>query len=147
MVCLSAVWLVSWQNNGVLKRHLGHTVPNTQGRWAGRSLKHTNRTPSNVALSLFFPVFLLLNFTPVYWTVSHATQPSSFIQILLELLWKDAQGDLALLSLQDLSKWKNRRRSVNSDIVKKKEEREKIEQITFGGNRRSKTFKEMQEER
>ncbi|KAK1902901.1 LIM domain only protein 7, partial [Dissostichus eleginoides] len=34
----------------------------------------------------------------------------------------------------DLSKWKNRRRSVNSDIVKKKEEREK-------------TLKEMQEER
>uniref|UniRef100_A0A3P8S306 LIM domain 7a n=1 Tax=Amphiprion percula TaxID=161767 RepID=A0A3P8S306_AMPPE len=51
-----------------------------------------------------------------------------------------------LLSLQDLSKWKNRRRSVNSDIVKKKEEREKIEQITYGVNRRSKTFKEMQEE-
>ncbi|XP_059198463.1 LIM domain only protein 7-like isoform X3 [Centropristis striata] len=47
----------------------------------------------------------------------------------------------------DLSKWKNRRRSVNSDIVKKKEEREKIEQVTFGSNRRSKTFKEMQEER
>ncbi|XP_008280173.1 LIM domain only protein 7 [Stegastes partitus] len=47
----------------------------------------------------------------------------------------------------DLSKWKNRRRSVNSDIVKKKEEREKIEQITYGGNRRSKTFKEMQEDR
>ncbi|GAA6224075.1 LIM domain only protein 7 isoform X8 [Lates japonicus] len=47
----------------------------------------------------------------------------------------------------DLSKWKNRRRSVNSDIVKKKEEREKIEQITYGGDRRSKTFKEMQEER
>nr|XP_046259275.1 LIM domain only protein 7 isoform X4 [Scatophagus argus] len=49
----------------------------------------------------------------------------------------------------DLSKWKNRRRSVNSDIVKKKEEREKIEQITYCGdsNRRSKTFKEMQEER
>uniref|UniRef100_A0A8C4GJ61 LIM domain 7a n=1 Tax=Dicentrarchus labrax TaxID=13489 RepID=A0A8C4GJ61_DICLA len=47
----------------------------------------------------------------------------------------------------DLSKWKNRRRSVNSDIVKKKEEREKIEQITYGGNRRSRTFKEMQEER
>ncbi|XP_035809534.2 LIM domain only protein 7 isoform X4 [Amphiprion ocellaris] len=47
----------------------------------------------------------------------------------------------------DLSKWKNRRRSVNSDIVKKKEEREKIEQITYGVNRRSKTFKEMQEER
>ncbi|XP_034740525.1 LIM domain only protein 7 isoform X6 [Etheostoma cragini] len=46
----------------------------------------------------------------------------------------------------DLSKWKNRRRSVNSDIVKKKEEREKIEEITFS-NRRSKTFKEMQEER
>lgn len=55
--CLSAVWLVSWQNNGVLKQHLGHTVPNTQGRWAGRSLKNTNRTPSNVALS-FFLVFL-----------------------------------------------------------------------------------------
>uniref|UniRef100_A0A8C9XNA8 LIM domain 7a n=1 Tax=Sander lucioperca TaxID=283035 RepID=A0A8C9XNA8_SANLU len=49
--------------------------------------------------------------------------------------------------LADLSKWKNRRRSVNSDIVKKKEEREKIEEITYSGNRRSKTFKEMQEER
>ncbi|XP_078118427.1 LIM domain only protein 7-like isoform X7 [Sander vitreus] len=47
----------------------------------------------------------------------------------------------------DLSKWKNRRRSVNSDIVKKKEEREKIEEITYSSNRRSKTFKEMQEER
>ncbi|CAK6959148.1 Hypothetical predicted protein [Scomber scombrus] len=47
----------------------------------------------------------------------------------------------------DLSKWKNRRKSVNSDIVKKKEEREKIEQITYSGNKRSKTFKEMQEER
>ncbi|KAM7380276.1 hypothetical protein PAMP_003586 [Pampus punctatissimus] len=48
----------------------------------------------------------------------------------------------------DLSKWKNRRKSVNSDIVKKKEEREKIEQITYGNsNKKSKTFKEMQEER
>ncbi|KAK5890179.1 hypothetical protein CesoFtcFv8_013729 [Champsocephalus esox] len=49
----------------------------------------------------------------------------------------------------DLSKWKNRRRSVNSDIVKKKEEREKVEESTYssGGNRRSKTLKEMQEER
>ncbi|XP_047193049.1 LIM domain only protein 7 isoform X16 [Scophthalmus maximus] len=47
----------------------------------------------------------------------------------------------------DLSKWKNRRRSVNSDIVKKKEEREKIEQITASTDRRSKTFKEMQEQR
>ncbi|XP_078142431.1 LIM domain only protein 7 isoform X9 [Centroberyx gerrardi] len=48
----------------------------------------------------------------------------------------------------DLTKWKNRRRSVNSDIVKKKEEREQIEQTTLGGNsRRSKTFKEMQEGR
>ncbi|XP_029700525.1 LIM domain only protein 7 isoform X1 [Takifugu rubripes] len=49
----------------------------------------------------------------------------------------------------DLSKWKNRRRSVNSDIVKKKEEREKIEQITSSDNysRRSKTFREMQDER
>uniref|UniRef100_A0A8C8DS73 LIM domain 7a n=1 Tax=Oryzias sinensis TaxID=183150 RepID=A0A8C8DS73_9TELE len=46
----------------------------------------------------------------------------------------------------DLTKWKNRRRSVNSDIAKKKEEREKIEQITYGDDRRSKTFKEMQEE-
>lgn len=51
--------------------------------------------------------------------------------------------------MQDLSKWKNRRRSVNSDIVKKKEEREKIEQITSSDNysRRSKTFREMQDER
>ncbi|XP_078030726.1 LIM domain only protein 7 isoform X11 [Epinephelus lanceolatus] len=48
----------------------------------------------------------------------------------------------------DLSKWKNRRRSVNSDIVKKKEEREMIEQITYSSSsRKSKTFKEMQEER
>uniref|UniRef100_A0A668AAA2 LIM domain 7a n=1 Tax=Myripristis murdjan TaxID=586833 RepID=A0A668AAA2_9TELE len=48
----------------------------------------------------------------------------------------------------DLTKWKNRRKSVNSDIVKKKEEREQIEQVTYGGtsSRRSKTFKEMQEE-
>uniref|UniRef100_A0A3B4U0U1 LIM domain 7a n=1 Tax=Seriola dumerili TaxID=41447 RepID=A0A3B4U0U1_SERDU len=45
--------------------------------------------------------------------------------------------------LADLSKWKSRRRSVNSDIVKKKEEREKIEQITYGGNRRSRTFKDV----
>ncbi|KAM9484028.1 LIM domain only protein 7-like isoform 11-T11 [Salvelinus alpinus] len=30
----------------------------------------------------------------------------------------------------DLTKWKNRRKSVNSDIVKKKEEREQIEQTT-----------------
>ncbi|KAF7215461.1 transcript variant X13 [Nothobranchius furzeri] len=47
----------------------------------------------------------------------------------------------------DLSKWKNRRRSVNSDIVKKKEEREKIEQITYGADRGSKSFKDVQEER
>ncbi|MEQ2219937.1 hypothetical protein ILYODFUR_000221 [Ilyodon furcidens] len=47
----------------------------------------------------------------------------------------------------DLSKWKNRRRSVNSDIMKKKEEREKMEQITYGSDRRSKSFKDMQEER
>ncbi|XP_048833758.1 LIM domain only protein 7-like isoform X2 [Brienomyrus brachyistius] len=48
----------------------------------------------------------------------------------------------------DLTKWKNRRRSVNSDIVKKKEEREQIEQLTSGqGTRTYKTFNEMQEER
>lgn len=52
-----------------------------------------------------------------------------------------------MCSLQALDKWKNRRRSVNSDIVKKKEEREKIEEITYGSRRKSKTFKEMQEER
>ncbi|XP_038576870.1 LIM domain only protein 7-like isoform X5 [Micropterus salmoides] len=46
----------------------------------------------------------------------------------------------------DLNKWKSRRRSVNSDIVKKKEEREKIEKITYS-SRRSKSFKEMEEER
>lgn len=59
----------------------------------------------------------------------------------------DACGSLGSLSLQDLTKWKSRRRSVNSDMVKKKEEREKIEQISSGSNRRSRTFKEMQEER
>ncbi|XP_026127886.1 LIM domain only protein 7-like isoform X4 [Carassius auratus] len=47
----------------------------------------------------------------------------------------------------DLTRWKNKRKSVNSDIVKKKEEREQIEQITSGGIRKSKTFKEMQDER
>lgn len=55
--------------------------------------------------------------------------------------------NLDIFSPQDLSKWKNRRRSVNSDIVKKKEEREKIEQTTYGSDGRSKTFKEIQEER
>ncbi|XP_076021835.1 LIM domain only protein 7 isoform X3 [Genypterus blacodes] len=34
----------------------------------------------------------------------------------------------------DLTKWKNRRKSVNSDIVKKKEEREKIEEITHSSS-------------
>ncbi|CAL9690400.1 unnamed protein product [Knipowitschia caucasica] len=47
----------------------------------------------------------------------------------------------------DLSKWKSKRKSVNFDIVKKKEEREKIEEITFSSSKKSKTFKEMQEER
>ncbi|TSM68914.1 LIM domain only protein 7 [Bagarius yarrelli] len=48
----------------------------------------------------------------------------------------------------DLTKWKNRRKSVNSDIMKKKEEREHIEIVTSGsGTRKSKTFKEMEEER
>ncbi|KAM6985042.1 LIM domain only protein 7 [Aplochiton taeniatus] len=47
----------------------------------------------------------------------------------------------------DLTKWKNRRKSVNSDIVKKKEEREQIEQITFGSDRRAKTLKDRQTER
>ncbi|XP_061698275.1 LOW QUALITY PROTEIN: LIM domain only protein 7 [Syngnathoides biaculeatus] len=48
----------------------------------------------------------------------------------------------------DLSKWKNRRKSVNSDIVRKKEEREQVERITSGGStRRSKTYKEMQDDR
>lgn len=54
---------------------------------------------------------------------------------------------LTCFSLQDLSKWKSRRRSVNSDIVKKKEEREKIEQITYSSQKKSKTFQEMKEER
>lgn len=50
--------------------------------------------------------------------------------------------------LQDLNKWKSRRRSVNSDIMKKKEEREQIETLTTGSStRKSKTFKEMEEER
>ncbi|XP_058642581.1 LIM domain only protein 7 isoform X4 [Onychostoma macrolepis] len=47
----------------------------------------------------------------------------------------------------DLTRWKNKRKSVNSDIVKKKEEREQVEQIISGGIRKSKTFKEMQDER
>ncbi|XP_060732427.1 LIM domain only protein 7 isoform X6 [Tachysurus vachellii] len=48
----------------------------------------------------------------------------------------------------DLTKWKNRRKSVNLDIMKKKEEREQIEILTSGsGTRKSRTFKEMEEER
>ncbi|KAL6484746.1 hypothetical protein MHYP_G00067910 [Metynnis hypsauchen] len=48
----------------------------------------------------------------------------------------------------DLTKWKNRRKSVNSDIMKKKEEREQIENLTSSsGTRKPKTFKEMAEER
>ncbi|KAF7709522.1 hypothetical protein HF521_016372 [Silurus meridionalis] len=48
----------------------------------------------------------------------------------------------------DLTKWKNRRRSVNLDIMKKKEEREQVEILTSGSStRKSKTFKEMEEER
>ncbi|XP_036421475.1 LIM domain only protein 7 isoform X3 [Colossoma macropomum] len=48
----------------------------------------------------------------------------------------------------DLTKWKNRRKSVNSDIMKKKEEREQIESLTSNSStRKSKTFKEMAEER
>uniref|UniRef100_A0A3B3Z974 Uncharacterized protein n=1 Tax=Periophthalmus magnuspinnatus TaxID=409849 RepID=A0A3B3Z974_9GOBI len=66
-------------------------------------------------------------------------------------------------SEEDLQKWQTIRKAsqlkhrkkmtdwlcffVNSDIVKKKEEREKIEEITYGSNRKSKTFKEMQEDR
>ncbi|XP_072553828.1 LIM domain only protein 7 isoform X6 [Paramormyrops kingsleyae] len=49
---------------------------------------------------------------------------------------------------EDLTKWKNRRRSINFDIVKKKEEREQIEQIDSGRSTRGyKTFREMQEDR
>ncbi|XP_065148784.2 LIM domain only protein 7 isoform X12 [Paramisgurnus dabryanus] len=48
----------------------------------------------------------------------------------------------------DLTRWKNKRRSVTSDIVKKKEERDEIEQITSDSRfRRSKTFSEMQDDR
>ncbi|XP_031417338.1 LIM domain only protein 7-like isoform X2 [Clupea harengus] len=48
----------------------------------------------------------------------------------------------------DLTKWKNRRKSVNSDIVRKKEEREKIDLVTSGkGTKTSTTQQEKQEER
>ncbi|XP_041922110.1 LIM and calponin homology domains-containing protein 1-like isoform X1 [Alosa sapidissima] len=47
----------------------------------------------------------------------------------------------------DLTKWKNRRKSVNSDIVRKKEEREKIELITSGRGIETSTTFEMQEKR
>ncbi|XP_066542360.1 LIM domain only protein 7 [Hoplias malabaricus] len=48
----------------------------------------------------------------------------------------------------DLTKWKNRRRSVNTDLMKKKEEREQIEVLTSTSHtRKPKTFKEMSEER
>ncbi|XP_062389692.1 LIM domain only protein 7-like isoform X2 [Sardina pilchardus] len=47
----------------------------------------------------------------------------------------------------DLTKWKNRRKSVNCDIVRKKEEREKIELITTGRGVETSTTYETQEER
>ncbi|XP_072332259.1 LIM domain only protein 7 isoform X3 [Scyliorhinus torazame] len=48
----------------------------------------------------------------------------------------------------DLAKWKSRRKSYNSDLQRKKDEREEIEKITSGENARpTKTFQKMREER
>ncbi|XP_059356057.1 LIM domain only protein 7 isoform X2 [Carassius carassius] len=77
----------------------------------------------------------------------------NFSNLSLELRVEEMQKMRARLKenedkwQDDLTRWKNKRKSVNSDIVKKKEEREQIEQITSGGIRKSKTFKEMQDER
>ncbi|XP_038675026.1 LIM domain only protein 7 isoform X1 [Scyliorhinus canicula] len=48
----------------------------------------------------------------------------------------------------DLAKWKSRRKSYNSDLQRKKDEREEIEKVTSGENARpTKTFQKMREER
>ncbi|NXY41579.1 LMO7 protein, partial [Ceuthmochares aereus] len=48
---------------------------------------------------------------------------------------------------EDLAKWKNRRKSFNSELQKKKEEREEIERrASEVSGRRTKSLKEMQEE-
>ncbi|XP_069035305.1 LIM domain only protein 7 isoform X2 [Lepisosteus oculatus] len=48
----------------------------------------------------------------------------------------------------DLAKWKSRRKSFNNDLVKKMAEREEIELLTSTDTeRKTKTFREMQEER
>ncbi|XP_047670596.1 LIM domain only protein 7 isoform X4 [Tachysurus fulvidraco] len=75
-------------------------------------------------------------------------------QALQEVQYEDLQKFRAKVKenedrwQDDLTKWKNRRKSVNLDIMKKKEEREQIEILTSGSStRKSKTFKEMEEER
>lgn len=53
-----------------------------------------------------------------------------------------------MLFLQDLAKWKNRRKSFTSELQKKKEEREEIERRASEVSERStKSLKEIQQER
>lgn len=55
--------------------------------------------------------------------------------------------------LQDLAKWKNRRRSISQDLIKKEEERKMMEQLMTGephnpARRRSiKTYREIVEDK
>ena len=63
-------------------------------------------------------------------------------------MWGGLRPLLSRPPTQDLSKWKSRRKSVNSDIVKKKEEREQIEQTYGSGDGRTRrSLREMREER
>lgn len=48
----------------------------------------------------------------------------------------------------DLAGWKNRRKSANSSLLKKKDEREEIEKMTIGDNpKATKTYRKIREER
>ncbi|XP_041521324.1 LIM domain only protein 7 isoform X7 [Microtus oregoni] len=76
------------------------------------------------------------------------------IQNLRQLRYEEMQKIKSQLKEQDqkwqddLAKWKSRRKSYNSDLQKKKEEREEIEKLALEkSDRSSKTFREMLQDR
>lgn len=86
---------------------------------------------------------------PQQCSQSHsAAEPSCLASFHREL--KNLQS---VCVYQDLAKWKNRRRSVSQDLIKKEEERKMMEQLMSGdtcisGRRRSiKTYREIVEDK
>ncbi|KAH0508239.1 LIM domain only protein 7 [Microtus ochrogaster] len=76
------------------------------------------------------------------------------VQNLRQLRYEEMQKIKSQLKEQDqkwqddLAKWKSRRKSYNSDLQKKKEEREEIEKLALEkSDRSSKTFREMLQDR